>query len=129
MAQNSHLHLSEFSLLLTSTINLHSYEQNNGQSHGEESHFEAGKSSAGKNDGGDAAGVMTVRGRYSFVGQDGVTYTVNYVADENGFRPTLEQGPNGAIPVEVLNAFSGWKLFCYLSYEGFLDRLKYFVKS
>lgn len=27
-----------------------------------------------------------VQGQYSYVGDDGVTYTVNYIADENGYR-------------------------------------------
>ncbi|XP_031344739.1 flexible cuticle protein 12-like [Photinus pyralis] len=30
---------------------------------------------------------MVVRGQYSYVGLDGVVYTVTYVADENGFHP------------------------------------------
>lgn len=28
-----------------------------------------------------------MQGTYSYAGDDGNTYTVNYVADENGFRP------------------------------------------
>lgn len=31
-------------------------------------------------------GENVVRGSYSYVGPDGVTYTVNYIADRNGYR-------------------------------------------
>ena len=34
---------------------------------------------------GDQVGTV-MRGSYSFVGDDGVTYTVTWVADENGFQ-------------------------------------------
>lgn len=35
---------------------------------------------------GPESAAVVARGSYSFLGDDGVTYTVNYVADENGFK-------------------------------------------
>ncbi|XP_017785732.1 PREDICTED: endocuticle structural glycoprotein SgAbd-5-like [Nicrophorus vespilloides] len=37
---------------------------------------------------------LVVSGSYSYVGADGVTYTVTYIADENGYRPTGEHIPS-----------------------------------
>lgn len=36
---------------------------------------------------------IAVRGSFSYIGDDGVTYTVNYVADENGFQPQAAHLP------------------------------------
>lgn len=33
--------------------------------------------------------VISISGKYSFVGTDGVTYWVHYTADENGYHPIV----------------------------------------
>ncbi|XP_047984032.1 flexible cuticle protein 12-like isoform X2 [Leguminivora glycinivorella] len=40
--------------------------------------------------------AISVRGQFSYVGQDGVQYTVTYVADENGFQPQGAHIPKAA---------------------------------
>ena len=55
-----------------------SSETSDGNKHDAEGHLQ--------NIGSDSE-ELVVRGAYSFVGDDGVTYTVNYVADKNGFQP------------------------------------------
>ncbi|XP_058125432.1 cuticle protein CP14.6-like [Anopheles ziemanni] len=42
---------------------------------------------------GDDVAAMVVRGSYSYFGPDGQVYTVNYVADENGFQPEAPHIP------------------------------------
>ena len=42
--------------------------------------------------------VVVMRGSYEYVGADGLTYTVNWEADENGFRA---DGPHLPQPVAI----------------------------
>ncbi|XP_047986234.1 larval cuticle protein 65Ag1-like [Leguminivora glycinivorella] len=50
--------------------------------------------------------ALAIKGVFSFI-IDGVTYTVNYTADENGYQPTIEQGPGGAVPPGVVASLLG----------------------
>ncbi|XP_063697902.1 endocuticle structural glycoprotein ABD-5-like [Culicoides brevitarsis] len=44
----------------------------------------------------NANGVLEVRGSYNYIGDDGVTYTVNYIADDKGYRVIGDHIPKGA---------------------------------
>ena len=60
------------------------YEQSDGQSRQEE---------AVVNNLGSENESISVKGSFSFVGDDGQTYTVTYIADENGFQPSAAHIP------------------------------------
>ncbi|XP_055846617.1 larval cuticle protein 65Ag1-like [Episyrphus balteatus] len=53
-------------------------ETSDGKAHSEEGQL--------KNIGSEDEAIV-VKGQYSYVGDDGVTYSVSYIADENGFQP------------------------------------------
>ncbi|KAK9729967.1 Insect cuticle protein [Popillia japonica] len=61
---------------------IYSYETSNGIAAQEQGHL---------NNEGRADEALSVRGQYSYVGTDGKTYNVFYVADENGFQPQSAQ--------------------------------------
>ncbi|CAG9560424.1 unnamed protein product [Danaus chrysippus] len=56
---------------------------------------------------GTEAEALSVQGQYAWVGPDGVTYTVTYLADENGYQPQLQQSQGGSIPSAVIESFLG----------------------
>ncbi|XP_026738219.1 cuticle protein 2-like, partial [Trichoplusia ni] len=50
-------------------------------------------------------GSLQVSGSYSYIGDDGVTYTVTYTADENGYRAEGAHLPTPPpIPEEILKS-------------------------
>lgn len=51
--------------------------------------------------------ALFVKGSFTWVGPDGVTYTINYEAGENGYRPEIEQGPGGSVPADVAASLIG----------------------
>ncbi|XP_017786796.1 PREDICTED: flexible cuticle protein 12-like [Nicrophorus vespilloides] len=60
------------------------YETSNGIAASEEGHvINAGTENE----------AIAVSGEFKYVGADGVTYTVTYIADENGFQPQGEHIP------------------------------------
>ncbi|XP_015126509.1 larval cuticle protein 65Ag1-like [Diachasma alloeum] len=68
------------------------YELSDGSSRQEQAQFESATDEEGK-----PVQAIVVRGQYSFVGEDGVTYTVNYTADKDGFHPEGAHLPVGPV--------------------------------
>uniref|UniRef100_A0A182Q3L1 Uncharacterized protein n=1 Tax=Anopheles farauti TaxID=69004 RepID=A0A182Q3L1_9DIPT len=77
------------------------YENNNAQNEGysfeyelsdEQRRKEEGTIRYSKDEEGKDVQFVAVQGRYSYVGDDGRTYWVEYVADENGYRTRMGTG-------------------------------------
>ncbi|XP_055609766.1 endocuticle structural glycoprotein ABD-5-like [Uranotaenia lowii] len=68
------------------------YELSDGQIRSEVGTYKDAKDAEGKD-----VKVLVVQGSYSYVAPDGQTHWVNYVADENGYRPKVGTGPTGGI--------------------------------
>lgn len=84
--------------LLIMHLLLYRYELSDGSKHEEQGQL--------KNQGSENE-ALSVQGQYSWVGPDGVTYTVTYIADENGFQPQIQQGPGGGVPAGVVASLLG----------------------
>ncbi|XP_052860380.1 larval cuticle protein 65Ag1-like [Anopheles cruzii] len=69
-------------LKFSSAMNLDSYNYQYETSNG----ISAQETGELKNFGSEAS-ALAVRGTFSFTADDGHVYTVNYIADENGFQP------------------------------------------
>lgn len=62
------------------------YQLSDGQFKSEEGTFEDRN-----NEKGELVRILVVRGEYSFIASDGVTYFVRYTADENGYHPIVDR--------------------------------------
>ena len=47
----------------------------------------------------DGTDVMVMKGSYSYVGADGLTYTVDWYADETGYHPSAPHLPRSVQPI------------------------------
>lgn len=75
-----------------------SYETSDGQKREESSHFVELI---------DQQPILVVTGSSSYIGPDGVTYKVYYVADENGYRPYGDHIPTTTTETTTLEPISG----------------------
>lgn len=74
------------------------YEQTDGQKHEAQGTLE--------NEGTEEESLSVI-GSYTWVGPDGVTYIVRYLANKDGFQPEIEEGPGGALSPAVLASLAG----------------------
>lgn len=68
-----------------SALFTYSWETSDGQRHNEEGTLQ---------NAGSENEAIAVRGSFSFTADDGQVYTVNYIADENGYQPEGAHLPN-----------------------------------
>lgn len=85
-------------MYLYTEICFYRYEQTDGQRAEQEGQLK----NAGRED-----ESLAVRGSFQWVGPDGVTYVVTYTADEEGYKPEIEQGPGGGVPPAVVASLLG----------------------